>query len=87
MGGAAGSRYRDEELVLDAQDALLEYTGVTDTVNTTGEEFGGKRLLDAANRHPSLEPKELLGALMGEIEQFAEGAAQSDDIAMLALRC
>ena len=87
LGGAAGSRYRDEELVLDAQDALLEYTGVTDTVNTTGEEFGGKRLLDAANRHPSLEPKELLGALMGEIEQFAEGAAQSDDIAMLALRC
>ena len=86
LGIFAGKTYREYELTILPGDELLEYTGIADVANAKEEHFDEARMLEAANRHQALEPKEMLSALLDELKAFADGTTQSDDIAILALR-
>jgi hypothetical protein len=48
--------------------------------------FSGGRRLEAANRYGDLAPEEFLTCFQREIDLFADGAEQADDITMLASR-
>jgi len=79
--------YRQYEVILRHGDELLLYTdGVTEAVNNDNELFSDRRLLETVNNNLDLPLREFTVSLKCEIDKFAEGAEQADDITMLVLR-
>ena len=58
----------------------------TEAVNRNNELFGDHRLLSDINMHKECSINELLINIKREIDVFADGAEQADDITMLALK-
>ena len=78
--------FHNETLHLGAGDMLMQYTdGITEAENDRDEMFGDERLLAAANAASTADPKELLEHIRAAVNGFAHGAAQFDDITMLAV--
>ncbi len=87
LAGDEDTFYRQQALVLNPGDELFLYTdGVTEAVNKGDELFGEARLLDASNRYSDMPLKNFTVSVKGDIDLFADGAEQADDITMLALR-
>lgn len=87
LAGMEGMKYQQESITLSEGDELYLYTdGVTEAMNLEEELFTDQRLKEALNRHRELDLKDLLASMKQEIDQFANGAKQADDITMLALR-
>ncbi|MDR2578032.1 MAG: SpoIIE family protein phosphatase [Chitinispirillales bacterium] len=79
--------YDQDEIMLQRGDELFLYTdGITEAMNKEKTLFGNERMLEAANNNPDVPLKDLTLLMKHEIDKFAEGAEQSDDITMLALR-
>ena len=87
MAGMEGTVYKEHELTLEPGDSLFLYTdGVTEAVNRDLKLFSDARLLAAVNRCRTLPLKDQLAQVKKEIDAFADGAEQADDITMLALK-
>jgi sigma-B regulation protein RsbU (phosphoserine phosphatase) len=87
LGGMEDMRYEEEETVLNPGDLVFLYTdGVTEAVNTEQQLFTEARLLEAvaAKRNGNLQ--DFVVSVKKEIDGFANGAEQADDITMLALQ-
>ncbi len=87
LAGMESSRYHDYTLELRPGDELFVYTdGVPEATNAENELFGTERMVAALNRHADESVEALLPALQAELDTFAAGAPQFDDITMLAMR-
>ena len=87
LAGMEDTRYTQMEITLNRGDGLFLYTdGVTEAMNNEKKLFSDPRLLETANSHPEQDLKEFTLAIKREIDAFAQGAEQADDITMLALR-
>jgi sigma-B regulation protein RsbU (phosphoserine phosphatase) len=81
------SRYAAGLTVMKPGETLLLYTdGVTEALDPSGELFSESRLVEVLRRLAGRAPGELVKALNDELLAFADGAAQADDITLLALR-
>jgi sigma-B regulation protein RsbU (phosphoserine phosphatase) len=81
------AEYKESEITLKPGDVLYLYTdGVTEAMNRNKELFSEQRLLAVLNANVDSLPKELLSAVKREIDHFADGTEQADDITMLALK-
>ena len=79
--------YEETEIFLEPGDTLYLYTdGVTEAMNTNRSFFTSQRLVEVLNNNKDSRPGELLSAVKREIDDFAGGADQADDITMLALK-
>lgn len=66
-------------------DTLVAYTdGITEALDANDQPFGTQRLVDALQ--PRSDAGTLCTELVSEVHSFAAGAAQSDDITVLAIR-
>lgn len=87
VGLIAGRAAKSALLVLSPGDSLVLFTdGVTEAMNASELEFGTVRLealLDAAGSVPAAE---LLARIYADVDAFAAGADQADDITCLTLR-
>ena len=87
LAGMGGMVYRQQETVLREGDKLFLYTdGVTEAANTDGGMFTVARLIDTANRNKAECVTVFVYAIRSEIDAFADGAEQADDITMMVLR-
>ena len=87
LAGMEDMAYRQETITLAAGDTLYLYTdGVTEAVNPAAELLGDAKLLADLNRRGDWDLFDLLHGIKGEIDQFAQGAEQADDITMLGLK-
>ena len=87
LAGMEGVRYRGNETVLEKGDELFLYTdGVTEAINNAEELYGEDRLIAVLNENGGVSPSELLPIIRADIDKFADGAAQFDDITMVDLR-
>ena len=78
--------YREQTLTLNPGDSIYLYTdGVTEALNPAQELFGDDRLYEILNRHRAQagEPETFVQAIYGEVQAFADGEPQADDITML----
>jgi sigma-B regulation protein RsbU (phosphoserine phosphatase) len=67
-------------------DVLVIYTdGITEAPNKDGEEFDESRLLEIVRAHKKAEVKEMLSAILAEVQQFS-GAGQADDLTLVIAR-
>ena len=87
-------RFVGQETVLEDRSTLFLYTdGLTEAMNPARKQFGLERVMKviegrgsrAESREPS-SPKALLEAMTQAVHRFVEGAEQSDDLTMLAIR-
>ncbi len=84
LAAFGGMKYTQSEIGLSAGSRLLLYTdGVTEANNTSNELYGPDRLKDYLNANRDANLKETLTGLRKDVDIFAEGAEQADDITML----
>ena len=87
VGVFGDTSFKNESLMLARGDILLLYTdGVTEAMNPQGAFFSKERLKDVLMDLEERDVKQVVYAVRRRIERFVEGASQSDDITMLALR-
>ncbi len=86
IGGLEKTKYRDYELTLEPGDAVFVYTdGVPEANNINTEMFGLDRLEHSLNKAPKASSKEILEQVRADVDDFAHGAKQFDDLTMLCL--
>lgn len=87
LAGFPETKYHNNVIALDHRDMLFLYTdGVTEAANPKLELYGDERLLACLTENCSLESEKLIRAVRADIDAFAAGAEQYDDITMLVLK-
>jgi phosphoserine phosphatase RsbU/P len=82
-----GVEYQVRSAQLAPGDAILLYTdGVTDARDRNGEFYNESRLEAFLHIHAAEPVEQLIRGLHGNLQEFAAGAQQADDITTLALR-
>ncbi len=80
-------RIQDQTVRLEQGDGILQYTdGVNEAANGEMEEFGVEGLREAALRRKGASAREMVAGIVDEVRRFADGAPQSDDITVFALK-
>ncbi len=79
--------FEEETLALEPGDRLVVYSdGVTEAVNTKGEEFGEERLAACVESIEPLAPDAQVTRILETVQAFAAGTRQADDLTALVLR-
>ena len=79
--------YEMQETTLESGSMLFLYTdGLTEARSPEHKLFGLDRVMSALGGLAALTPEQLLQKMTREVHAFVEGADQSDDLTMLALR-
>lgn len=87
VGPMPDIEYKSQQMTLEPDDVIFLYTdGVTEAMNPRKELFSEERLKQCLSRLKGKKVKDIIDGVRTEIEDFAQGASQSDDITMLALK-
>jgi sigma-B regulation protein RsbU (phosphoserine phosphatase) len=87
VGPMPDIEYMSQQMTLEPNDVIFLYTdGVTEAMNPKKELFSGERLKQCLSRLKDKSLEEIIDGVRTEIRDFTQGASQSDDITMLALR-
>lgn len=87
LGLFEGATFEEETITLEPGDTILTFSdGVSEAVNTAGDEFGDDRLIAAFQARQGRPLPEILEGVTGDVRRFVDGAMQSDDITMLLIR-
>ena len=87
LGPIQNSIYSTERLTLQPGDTLFLYTdGVTEAKNPEDELYGESRLLQVLQKAPKDDLAVLIQYIRQEVRTHANGAPQSDDVTMVAIK-
>jgi sigma-B regulation protein RsbU (phosphoserine phosphatase) len=87
LGMFCGTAFTVCEMKLAPNDTLFLYTdGLTELFNAAGDEYGVQRVESLAKRYRASQPEALISACLAEMQSFAGGVKQKDDLTLLALR-
>jgi serine phosphatase RsbU (regulator of sigma subunit)/pSer/pThr/pTyr-binding forkhead associated (FHA) protein len=79
--------YDQETIQLEAGDTIVIFSdGVSEALNSAGEEFGDARLLEAVQNAGAARAQGIVEHLLAAVRVFTHGAAQSDDITVMVAR-
>jgi sigma-B regulation protein RsbU (phosphoserine phosphatase) len=80
-------KYQELRVILSERSALVVYTdGVTDALNSQGEEFGEERLMSCLSSLPKGANAEAICTLLSsEVSKWSAGVEQFDDTTVLVL--
>ncbi|NQX62828.1 PP2C family protein-serine/threonine phosphatase [Paenibacillus qinlingensis] len=78
--------YMDNEVMLDLGDRIIVFTdGITEAEDQLQNQYGFIRLKDVLVKEQASKPEQLLSQMVQDVDLFADGAVQSDDIAVLII--
>ncbi|MEM8753690.1 MAG: SpoIIE family protein phosphatase, partial [Pseudomonadota bacterium] len=87
LGVFEDAAFEDAEARLAPGETLLLFTdGVTEAMDRSGEEYGEDRLAARLASVGDVGPERLIEAVAADVDAFADGAPQADDLTLLALR-
>lgn len=87
LGALPFSTFTTEKIILAPGDAILTYTdGVTEAMNRQGGMYSEPRLLETLQAMAGATPQQLVEGLGASVTAFADGARQSDDVTILAVK-
>jgi len=87
IGIFGDTTFEKQDTMLESGAMLFLYTdGLTEAKNKQHLMFGDERMTSLLNNAADLSPRQLLDAMTREIQLFADGTEQSDDLTMLAIR-
>jgi sigma-B regulation protein RsbU (phosphoserine phosphatase) len=79
--------YNSENIRLNKNDVIVLFTdGVTEAKNLLDEEFSDEKLEELAVKSAILSSKEILEVIKEDVQAFAQGAPQSDDITIVVIK-
>ena len=80
LGMFSDTRYHEYYLAIEPGELLLLYTdGITEALDSHGEEFGRERLADSVRRNSHLSAKELISVLHQDVIDWTDGRGMDDD--------
>ena len=80
-----GMSFKQHEFQLGKGDSIFVYTdGVPESTNDSNVLMGTDRMLEALNKNPDAEPKEVVENVNAAIKEFVGNAEQFDDTTMLS---
>ncbi len=86
LGAFRDAVFAQERILLEGGETLVLFTdGVTEARNPRDEEFGEERLLACVAENRS-DPRAVLYGILQSVQQFCEGAEQSDDVTVTVTR-
>ena len=87
LGPVPDTVYETERITLSPGDTIFLYTdGVTEARNRADTAYGEPQLLSALQRVAQLDPTGLIHFIRADVLRHADGAPQSDDVTMIAIR-
>lgn len=87
LGVMPGIEYSSATTSLSPQDALFLYTdGLTEAFDVNNEEYRESRLIEALATCRGQSAAEIGDSCIADVERFATGAAQADDMTCLVIR-
>jgi len=87
LGPIAETVYTAERITLEPGDVLFLYTdGITEAKSRSEELYGEERLLQTLQAASRQELAEMIRTVRAEVFRHADGAPQSDDVTMLAIK-
>jgi sigma-B regulation protein RsbU (phosphoserine phosphatase) len=82
-----GAEYSTQRRVLGPDQILLLYTdGVTEALNPESALYGEERLAELISEACPAGARSCVDLVVGDVETFANGAPQADDLTLIALR-
>jgi serine phosphatase RsbU (regulator of sigma subunit) len=79
--------YDSAAVDLKPGDTIVSYSdGVTEALNTSGDEFGEDRLIGVLTQHHGESANDLLKHIVEAVQQFAAGADPHDDVTAMVVR-
>ncbi len=87
VGLLPGSSYEQGSVPLEPGDLVVLFTdGISESMNSSNEEWGEERLIDLAKTCADLSALEAMNRIMAAAQTFAAGAPQYDDMTVVILR-
>ena len=87
LGIEPSFEFTAQTVQIQRDDILFLYTdGLTEAENSKHEQYGEQRMMQTLSTMATNRPQELVAHLQSDVEQFVNGAPQSDDLTMLAIR-
>lgn len=85
LGGLEDFRYETQSFNIEPGDSIYLYTdGVTEAANGKKELFGEEKLLNVLNTCQNRNTRKICENVLQNVNEFVNGADQSDDITMLS---
>ena len=90
-GGLLGifedSKYHEESLLLNKGDLVCIYTdGITESVNSEGEQFGTERLVEAVKGLINQRADSIIEDVLEQVNAFSDALQPEDDITMMLIK-
>ena len=80
-------KYEIQETVISEGSTIFLYTdGLTEARDTNRSQFGLQRVMQALNQCRDGSPQEIISYMTDQVQAYAGGEEQSDDLTMLAIR-
>lgn len=87
MGPYPKAKYERGFVFFEKGNLVLMYTdGLTEAVNTLGEEFGTQRMIDIVQKNRDAGSKELCSLIFKAVEEYTESFPPKDDRTLLILK-
>jgi len=87
MGIIDDAQYKESCIRFSSGDMVIFYTdGITEAMNSQGELYGVKRLLEVIRDNCLLETNEILNKILKDISEFSRNAEQHDDITLIIIK-
>ena len=87
LGTFYGIDYDEVSFPLETDDVFVFYSdGVSEGMNSEGEEFGIERLLDVVRASRQLCAKDIASAIVNAVDNHRAGAAANDDTTVVVLK-
>lgn len=79
--------YEEETVKLKGNDLLIFYTdGVVEAEDPQGEQFGEEKLIELVRKNAFLTSDDIQKLILDEVDSFAKGLEQRDDITVVVMR-
>jgi len=77
----------DFAVPLEHNDCLVLYTdGLTETLNSEGEEFGVDRMMQSVRASANDGAQAMVKRIIGDVREFTGSVPQNDDMTLIAIR-
>jgi sigma-B regulation protein RsbU (phosphoserine phosphatase) len=87
LGAIPDSEYDSNIVSLKPGETILFYTdGITEAFNKNDEEYEEHRLSDVLKSKHSFDAEKIVRSVIDDVNNFADGVVQSDDITCMALK-
>jgi sigma-B regulation protein RsbU (phosphoserine phosphatase) len=79
--------YEEWSVILDPGDILVFHSdGLSEATDPQGSQFGARRLAELIEGNAALQAGELADRLIGEVQQFTQGAPLQDDRTLVVMK-